>query len=230
MNFVITYVAGRALIWRFNAPKTDLHRAAESRDYCCKNHHLPPISRINQRQVSFCAWPLGFSQTITGMSEGGFSCTGFFGTHSSGRKFMKLRTALNTSFAATAALALAACGSADDASVEAEAETVETAADEAMEGEEAEVATEEGAMAEEGGEAAAAEGEAMADDTAAIEEAGDDAAAAAGDVADAMADEGSDAGSSMMDAAKDKAEGMAGDAMDSAMEKAEGAARDAIGG
>lgn len=52
--------------------------------------------------------------------------------------------------ASGAALALAACGSADDASVEAEADTVEMPADEALSGVEEEPVADEGAAADEG--------------------------------------------------------------------------------
>lgn len=52
--------------------------------------------------------------------------------------------------ASGAALALAACGSADDASVEAEADTVEMPADEALDGIEEEPVADEGAMSDEG--------------------------------------------------------------------------------
>lgn len=87
---------------------------------------------------------------------------------------------------ATVSLALAACGSADDASTEAEADTVEIAADEAMEpvtddpvaDPNANVVTDD-AQAE-----AAAEVEA-----ASVETAGDNAAATAEAAMDAMAEE-----------------------------------------
>ena len=94
---------------------------------------------------------------------------------------MKFRIAL----AATATMALAACGSADDASTEAEVDTVEVAADEALVGVDAEpvedaAATEADAEAGEDKEAAEA---------ASIQEAGDNAAATAEAAMDAMADD-----------------------------------------
>ncbi len=90
---------------------------------------------------------------------------------------MKLRIAL----AASTALALAACGSADDASTEAEPDTVEMPATEALEEvTEEPVADEEAALP---AEPTAAE-EAAQQRT--IEEAGDTAAADAAAVADAL--------------------------------------------
>lgn len=93
---------------------------------------------------------------------------------------MKFRIA----FAAAASIALAACGSTDDASTEAEADTVEIPADDAMAGvEEAPVADPDAnAVDAETGEDTAAEAEQ-------IEEAGDAAAATAEAAADAMADD-----------------------------------------
>lgn len=94
---------------------------------------------------------------------------------------MKFRIA----FAAAASIALAACGSTDDASTEAEADTVEIPADDAMAGvEEAPVADPDAnaVTAETSEEAAAAEAEQ-------IEEAGDEAAATAAEAMDAMAED-----------------------------------------
>lgn len=104
---------------------------------------------------------------------------------------MKFRLAL----ASTAALALAACGSADDASTEAEADTVEIPANDALDGVDADaVADEDAAMPEEVDEGPSVSEQAQ------IEEAGDDAAAAAADVADAIAEEANDAADAMEDA------------------------------
>lgn len=97
---------------------------------------------------------------------------------------MKFRIA----FAATAALALAACGSAEDASSEAQADTVEITADEAMMG------IEEAPVADPGANTVLPAGEATdaaptVTEEAQIEEAGDNAAATAEAAADAMAEE-----------------------------------------
>ena len=88
--------------------------------------------------------------------------------------------------AATATLALAACGSSDDASMEAEADTVEVSADEAMEPVVDEPVADPAADLEaaEADNAAAAEAEA-----ASVEAAGDNAAATAEAALDAMAEE-----------------------------------------
>lgn len=94
---------------------------------------------------------------------------------------MKFRFALATA----ATIALAACGSADDASTEAEAETVEVAADEALSGVDAEAVEDPAAM-----EADAEAGEdSSTDDPAAIQAAGDNAAATAEAAMDAMAED-----------------------------------------
>lgn len=87
---------------------------------------------------------------------------------------------------ATVSLALAACGSADDASTEAEADTVEIAADEAMEPVTDEPVADPNAnvMADDAQAEAAAEVEA-----ASVETAGDNAAATAEAAMDAMAEE-----------------------------------------
>ncbi|MBX7527951.1 hypothetical protein [Qipengyuania vesicularis] len=84
--------------------------------------------------------------------------------------------------AATASLALAACGSSDNASTEAEADTVEVAADEAMDGVTDEpVADPEAAIEEDTGPTAA--------ETARVEEAADNAAATAEAAMDAMGED-----------------------------------------
>lgn len=90
--------------------------------------------------------------------------------------------------ASGAALALAACGSADDASVEAEADTVEMPADEAMADVTDEpVADEDAAMVEGGTPDPVTEEEATdaADAAADVVAAAEAASAAAGDAADA---------------------------------------------
>ena len=90
---------------------------------------------------------------------------------------------------ATASLALAACGSADDASTEAEADTVEVAADEAMEPVTEEPVADPNAnvVTDDAQAEAAAEVEA-----ASVETAGDNAAATAEAAMDAMAEEGAE--------------------------------------
>lgn len=90
---------------------------------------------------------------------------------------------------ATVSLALAACGSADDASTEAEADTVEVAADEAMEPVTDEPVADPNAnvVADDAQAGAAAEVEA-----ASVETAGDNAAATAEAAMDAMAEEGAE--------------------------------------
>ena len=87
---------------------------------------------------------------------------------------------------ATASLALAACGSSDDASTEAEADTVEIAADEAMEAVTEEPVTDPAADLENSAadETAAAQAEA-----ASVEAAGDSAAATAEAAMDAMGED-----------------------------------------
>ena len=87
--------------------------------------------------------------------------------------------------AATASLALAACGSADDASTEAEADTVEIAADEALE-----PVTEEPVADSSANDVSEDTEAAEAAEAASIEEAGDNAAATAEAAMDAMAEEG----------------------------------------
>ena len=95
---------------------------------------------------------------------------------------MKFRLALT----AAATVALAACGSADDASMEAEADTVEVAADDALEGVEDMPVEDSGASVE----AAEAEAEeAAATDEAQIQAAGDNAADTAAAAMDAMAED-----------------------------------------
>lgn len=94
---------------------------------------------------------------------------------------MKFRIAL----AAAASMALAACGSADDASTEAEADTVEVAADEALVDVDAEPV--EDASATEADAEAGEDKEAT--EAASIQEAGDNAAATAEAAMDAMADD-----------------------------------------
>jgi hypothetical protein len=95
---------------------------------------------------------------------------------------MKLRTALI--FATPLALALAGCGRADNASTEAEADTVEIPANEALEG------VSEAPVADPNANAALPVGEATATPTLTEEEriqaAGDDAADTAAAAADAM--------------------------------------------
>lgn len=88
--------------------------------------------------------------------------------------------------ASGAALALAACGSADDASVEAEADTVEMPADEALAGVEEEPVADEDAMSDETPapvteEEASSAADAAEDVVAAAEAAAAAAAAAAGE-------------------------------------------------
>jgi len=87
--------------------------------------------------------------------------------------------------AATASLALAACGSADDASTEAEADTVEVAADEALEPVTEEPVEDTAASEPVEVDNSAAE----AAESASIEAAGDNAAATAEAALDAMAEE-----------------------------------------
>lgn len=95
---------------------------------------------------------------------------------------MKFRLALTV----VATAALAACGSADDASMEAEADTVEVAADDALEGVEDMPVEDAGASAE----AAEAEAEeAAATEEAQIQAAGDNAADTAAAAMDAMAED-----------------------------------------
>ena len=98
---------------------------------------------------------------------------------------MKFRIAAVT----TVSLALAACGSADDASTEAEADTVEVAADEAMEPVTEEPVADPNAnvVTDDAQAEAAAEVEA-----ASVETAGDNAAATAEAAMDAMAEEGAE--------------------------------------
>lgn len=92
---------------------------------------------------------------------------------------MKFRIA---AIAATS-LALAACGSADDASTEAEADTVEVAADEAMAGIEEEPVADPAAAIE------PAETTPSAAEAASVEAAGDSAAATAEAAMDAMGED-----------------------------------------
>ena len=93
--------------------------------------------------------------------------------------------------AATASLVLAACGIADDASTEAEADTVEVAADEAMEPVTDEPVADPDAnvVADDAQAEAAAEVEAASVEAASVEAAGDNAAATAEAAMDAMAEE-----------------------------------------
>lgn len=93
---------------------------------------------------------------------------------------MKFRFAVT----AAATVALAACGSADDASTEAQADTVEVTADEALEGVEEMPVEDAGVSAE----AAAAE-EMSATEEAQIQAAGDNAADTAAAAMDAMAED-----------------------------------------
>ena len=93
---------------------------------------------------------------------------------------MKFRFAIT----AAATVALAACGSADDASTEAQADTVEVTADEALEGVEEMPVEDAGVSAE----AAAAE-EMSATEEAQIQAAGDNAADTAAAAMDAMAED-----------------------------------------
>lgn len=97
---------------------------------------------------------------------------------------MNLRIAL----AATATFALAACGSSEDASTEAEADTVEIPADEALQGVDEEPVEDPAAMEADpvttAGDGAAAEAEA-----ASVQEAGDNAAATAEAAMDAMSED-----------------------------------------
>ena len=98
---------------------------------------------------------------------------------------MKFRIAPAVFLAAAASIALAACGSTDDASTEAEADTVEFPADEAM------ADVEEAPVVDAGANAAlpAGEDDVTATEAEAIEEAGDDAAATAEAAADAMTED-----------------------------------------
>ncbi|QZD91090.1 hypothetical protein K3148_06840 [Qipengyuania aurantiaca] len=84
---------------------------------------------------------------------------------------------------AATSLALAACGSADDASTEAEAETVEVAADEAM------TPIEEEPVADPAASLEPAETAPSAAEAASVEEAGDSAAATAEAAMDAMGED-----------------------------------------
>ena len=93
---------------------------------------------------------------------------------------MKFRIAL----AVAASVALAACGSTEDASTEAEADTVEIPADEALTGVDATAVADEGATA-----ADEATDEEATTEEAAIQEAGDNAAETAEAALDAMAEE-----------------------------------------
>ena len=93
---------------------------------------------------------------------------------------MKFRFAVT----AAATVALADCGSADDASTEAQADTVEVTADEALEGVEEMPVEDAGVSAE----AAAAE-EMSATEEAQIQAAGDNAADTAAAAMDAMAED-----------------------------------------
>jgi hypothetical protein len=95
---------------------------------------------------------------------------------------MKFRIALT----AAAMLAIAACGSAEEASTEAEADTGEIAADEALEGVDEVPVEDAGANAVATDEA---EAEAAATEADQIQEAGDDAADTAAAAMDAMAEE-----------------------------------------
>ncbi|MDG5751807.1 hypothetical protein P8R33_11870 [Qipengyuania sp. XHP0211] len=97
---------------------------------------------------------------------------------------MNLRIAL----AATATFVLTACGSSEDASTEAEADTVEIPADEALQGVDEEPVEDPAAMESDpvttAGDGAAAEAEA-----ASVQEAGDNAAATAEAAMDAMSED-----------------------------------------
>lgn len=84
---------------------------------------------------------------------------------------------------AVTSLALAACGSADDASTEAEADTVEIAADEAM------APVEEEPVADPAAAIGAVESTPSEDEAASVEAAGDDAAATAEAAMDAMGED-----------------------------------------
>ena len=97
---------------------------------------------------------------------------------------MKLRITL----AAAAAMTLAACGSADDASTEAEVDTVEVTADDALAGVDAEPVEDPMATAPEP-DTAASDSEAEAAEAATIQEAGDNAAATAEAAMDAMSED-----------------------------------------
>lgn len=96
---------------------------------------------------------------------------------------MKIRFVL----AGVAALSLAACGSSDDASLEADAESVEVPANEALEGIEEEPVEDPAAtMPEETEEPTAAQ---TANEAQAVEEASENAAANAAAAADAMVED-----------------------------------------
>lgn len=94
---------------------------------------------------------------------------------------------------AAVSIALAACGSSNDASTEAEADTVEIAADEAMEPITEEPVADPNAnvVADEANTAESAEG-AKAAEAATVQEAGDDAAATAEAAMDAMSEDHSE--------------------------------------
>ncbi len=97
---------------------------------------------------------------------------------------MKLRIAI----AAAATFTLAACGSSEDASTEAEVDTVEMAADEALVGVEEEPVEDPAATAPVADSAAEVEERAAAE-AASVQEAGDNAAATAEAAMDAMAED-----------------------------------------
>ena len=97
---------------------------------------------------------------------------------------MKLRIAI----VAAATVALAACGSSEDASTEAEVDTVEMPADEALVGVEEEPVEDSAATAPVTDSAADAS-ESAAAEAASVQEAGDNAAATAEAAMDAMAED-----------------------------------------
>ncbi|MDP4573961.1 hypothetical protein Q9K02_02255 [Qipengyuania sp. G39] len=99
---------------------------------------------------------------------------------------MNLRIAL----AATATFALAACGSSEDASTEAEADTVEIPADEALQGVDEEPVEDPAAMESDPAPVTTAgDGDAAEAEAASVQEAGDNAAATAEAAMDAMSED-----------------------------------------
>lgn len=112
---------------------------------------------------------------------------------------MKIRIAL----VASTALALAACGSAEDAATEAQADNVEIPANDALSGVDEEAVADEGAAME---EEAAETGVASEAEQAVIAEEADEAAAAAADVADALG-EAADTADGMIDPGTPEAAG-----------------------
>jgi len=98
---------------------------------------------------------------------------------------MNLRIAL----AATATFALAACGSSEDASTEAEADTVEIPADQALQGVDDEPVEDPAAMEADPAPVTTAGDGAEAAESTSVQEAGDNAAATAEAAMDAMSED-----------------------------------------